>query len=364
MTTAPPVRITYNVIATVLLVLSYLSHSAESFNSLPSSAASKTILRGSFLDSLNDLLPKSVNKATSPKVEVPKDFVIPEPRPLTITPSADIPLFIKSTIAFVLRLGTGTFTLGWKIDSLLYNQDENPNKYSLRLGPICIRDSSSVLDEAPRPKLPLVLYEYDASPFCKRVRETINLLDLTVEYRPCPGARQGQFSNQLQAETGRRTVPYLFDPNTNTGLFESGDQIEYLLQNYGPPEDKYDRKALWPITVEPFSIFTSTQVAIVLDMPGARRQPNARPDNERMQPLELWGYETSPFVRPVRQKLGSLCLPHIMVSCSRGSANRDRLVEKTGRFQVPYLVDPNTGVEMFEGPEICKYLEAVYTIKS
>jgi glutathione S-transferase len=82
-----------------------------------------------------------------------------------------------------------------------------------------------------------------------------------------------------------------------------------------------------------------------------------------MIPLELWGYETSPFVRPVREKLGSLCLPHIMVSCSRGSANRDKMVEMTGRFQVPYLVDPNTGISLYESTEIEKYLEAVYTVK-
>jgi glutathione S-transferase len=28
---------------------------------------------------------------------------------------------------------------------------------------------------------------------------------------------------------------------------------------------------------------------------------------------------------------------------------------------VPFLVDPNTGVELFESPEILEYLEAVYT---
>jgi glutathione S-transferase len=297
---------------------------------------------------------------TTPKVEVPKDFVIPEPKPLTITESTDLLRFAKNTVALALRLATGTFVLGWKIDSIFYGDE---NKYSLKIGPFRIRDSSSVLQDAPRPEKTLILYEYDASPFCKRVRETINLLDLTVEYRPCPGARQGQFSNDLEKQTGRRTVPYLVDPNTNTALFESNDQIEYLLQTYGPPESEYDRKALWPITFESFSVFTSTQVAILLGFPGSRRQTNARPDNERMIPLELWGYETSPFVRPVREKLGSLCLPHIMVSCSRGSANRDKMVEMTGRFQVPYLVDPNTGISLYESAEIEKYLEAVYTVK-
>jgi len=165
--------------------------------------------------------------------------------------------------------------------------------------------------------------------------------------------------------TGRQTLPFLIDPN-NSGMemFESGDIIDYLLETYGPsPPDQFDRKALWTVTNEAFSVGTSTMVAILRDMPGAKRQFNARPDNEDMKPIELWGYECSPFVRPVREKFGSLCLPHIMVSCSRGSANRDRMVEKTGRFQVPFIVDPNTGVEMFEGPEIVEYLEAVYTTK-
>ena len=159
-------------------------------------------------------------------------------------------------------------------------------------------------------------------------------------------------------------MPYLIDENTGTEMFESSDIIEYLLTTYGPQDpSSYDRKALWPITWEAFSVATSTLVAIVRDMPGSRRQPNARPDNEKMKPLELWGYECSPFVRPVRETLSALALPHRMVSCSRGSANRDRLVARTGRtFQVPYLIDPNTGIEMFESAEMVDYLNKVYTV--
>jgi glutathione S-transferase len=313
----------------------------------------------------------SSSKKVRPKVQVPDDFQIPEPKPLTITKGTDLGDFVKSSLAFVLRLGTGAFTLGWKIDSLFFvppqggdNDDDDGNSkqyYSLKLGPFSIRDTSTVLTNAPKPDVPLVLYEYDASPFCKRVREMINLLDLTVEYRPCPGARQGKFSDELFERTGRRTVPYLIDPNTGTELFESGDQIEYLLKTYGPTPQDFDRKALWPITFQAFSVYTSTLVAVLREFPASKRQQTARPDNEDMEPLELWGYESSPFVRPVREKLGSLCLPHVMVSCPRGSANRDKMMERTGRFQVPFLVDPNTGIEMFEGPEIVRYLEAVYT---
>ena len=292
------------------------------------------------------------------KLKVPEDFRVPEPKPLTVTRPSDLPNLLKSAIALGVRLATGVFVLGWKVDTVFAPED---GKYALQLGPLRLRDSSSVLDKAPRPNKPLILYEYSASPYCLRVRECINLLDLSVEYRPCPGARQGAFSQQLLKKTGRQTVPYLVDPNTGMELFESSSQIEYLLDNYGPPADSFDRKALWPITWEPFSIWSSTQVALLRGMPGARRQANARPDNEQRKPLELWGYEASPFVRPVREKLVSLCLPHIMVSCSRGSANRDRLVERTGRFLVPFLYDPNTGVEMFESPEMVEYLEAVYT---
>ena len=329
----------------------------------------KSSLSGGLQDLWNQVVGDDSSSSSSssssqyPSVKVPDDFVIPEPQPLTLTRSSDLPSVLKSSVALALRLGTGAFVLGWKIDSIFFDKDNNKESYGLSLGPFCIRDSSSVLSSAPRPEKPLILYEYDASPYCKRVREMMNLLDLTVEYRPCPGARQGKFSNDLFQQTGRRTVPYLIDPNNGVEMFESDDQIQYLLDTYGPAnKDDFDMKALWPITFTQFSFVTSAFAALVRDMPASKRQSNARPDNEQMKPLQLWGYECSPFVRPVREKLGSLCLPHEMISCSRGSANRDKMVQKNGRFQVPYLVDPNTGIEMFEGPEIVEYLDQVYTM--
>ena len=81
-----------------------------------------------------------------------------------------------------------------------------------------------------------------------------------------------------------------------------------------------------------------------------------------MRPLTLYGYEGSPFVHPVREKLCSLGLPHTVIPCGRGSASRSELAARTGRpFQVPYLVDPNTGVEMGESIEIRMYLDRTYT---
>ena len=42
------------------------------------------------------------------------------------------------------------------------------------------------------------------------------------------------------------------------------------------------------------------------------------------------------------------------------SPRRDELVERGGRMMVPYLIDPNTGIEMYESNDIVAYLYATY----
>ena len=199
-------------VACVLLLL----QGAAAFVAPPQTLATSVVLNAGFFDQFT-----SIATSSSPKVTVPEDFVIPEPQPLTVTEGTDVGKLLKSSAALAARLGTGAFVLGWQVDDVNY-QGEG---YSLKLGPISLRDSSGVLADAPRPEKPLVLYGYDASPYCKIVRETFNLLDLTYEYRPCPGARQGKFSQEILQKTGRQTVPFLIDPNTNTEMFESTDII-------------------------------------------------------------------------------------------------------------------------------------------
>lgn len=72
------------------------------------------------------------------------------------------------------------------------------------------------------------------------------------------------------------------------------------------------------------------------------------------------GYEASPFCKVVREELCELELPHLQRSCARGSPKRQELFERRGRFQAPYLEDPNTGVAMFESSAIIKYLQETY----
>jgi glutathione S-transferase len=295
-----------------------------------------------------------------PSVTAPPNFVAPQPKPLTITESTDLLGFASAAAGLALRLGTGAFVLGWKIDSIVAPQlnEQGQLQYALQLGPLRLRDSSSVLDESMQPEKVLVLYENESSPYCKRVREMMNLLDITYECRPCFEANRNAWGVNSD-----RPLPYLYDPQTDETIFGDDEIINKLLDQYGPPASEFDRKALWPIEFKAFSVLTSQLASLLRGGPASTQQTNARPDNERMKPIELWGYECSPFVRPVKEKLSALGLPHRIVSCSRGSNNRDKLVAKTGRFQVPFLVDPNTNIEMFEGAEIVEYLEAVYTVK-
>ena len=55
---------------------------------------------------------------------------------------------------------------------------------------------------------------------------------------------------------------------------------------------------------------------------GSKPNPNARPDNNKMKPLTLYGWEGAKYVTPVRETLCELSLAHVFVNCAPGSANR------------------------------------------
>ena len=175
----------------------------------------------------------------TPKVSAPKNFKAPEPKPLTVTDLNSLGSLGSGSLALVLRAATGILVTGWK-PNLSLSAPSSPNEYSLKLGPLYLTDSSSTTrGEVKRPSEPLVLYEYDASPFCKKVREAAAILDLDVLCKPCPGARKG-FSDELFSLSGRRTVPCLVDPSLNGGepLFESDEIIAHLFDAYGPGRDQ------------------------------------------------------------------------------------------------------------------------------
>ena len=90
---------------------------------------------------------------------------------------------------------------------------------------------------------------------------------------------------------------------------------------------------------------------------------NYRVDFKKFKPIELYGIEGVQYVKIVRECLQSLAIAHLFIPCAEGSKNRALLERRTKTpFQVPFIIDPNTGVEMFESVEIVKYLKEVYTV--
>jgi len=203
----------------------------------------------------------------------------------------------------------------------------------------------------PRAKKPLVLYEYEASADCKKVREACTMLDLTVEFRPCPGGTSG-FSDIMNSATkGKRAVPFMQDNNPSMykpELIGAKDIIFHLFTTYGPGEDAI------PANMRKNSGSGAT---------GVKMNAKARPDNTKMKPITLYGWEGAKPVIPVRKCLNDLSLAHTFIPVSANSANRGALEKRTkGIFQVPFIIDPNTGIEMFESGEIVKYLTETYTV--
>lgn len=77
--------------------------------------------------------------------------------------------------------------------------------------------------------------------------------------------------------------------------------------------------------------------------------------------LKLFDIENCPFCRIVREVLTELNLDVEIYPCPKGGERfRPELLERGGKLQFPYLIDPNTGAEMYESMDIIEYLYATY----
>ena len=51
----------------------------------------------------------------------------------------------------------------------------------------------------------------------------------------------------------------------------------------------------------------------------------------------------------------------VLHNVPRGSPDRPGFIQRSGKMQIPFLIDPNTGVSMFESRDIVDYLNQTYT---
>lgn len=214
------------------------------------------------------------------------------------------------------------------------------------------------------------LYEFEACPFCRIVREVFTELDLDAVIRPCPkgGSR---FRPEAERLAGKMQFPLLVDGAAGVTLLESGDIVRHLFETWGDGTVPLRWRAIF------LQQLGSTLAGSW--RPGAGR--NARPSKAPTEPLVLYSFEGSPFARLVRERLCELELPWILRSVGRaqatdwlppalrdrvapyakpGTANRQRLKASAGRVTVPFLKDPNTGAALGESEAILDYLEHEY----
>ncbi len=203
----------------------------------------------------------------------------------------------------------------------------------------------------PRPAKQLELYDIEACPYCRKVREALTMLDLDVLIRPTPHAGT-RFRPEAIQRGGKRQFPLLVDPNLpGDGLiYESDAIVAHLYSRYG--------NGTPPLGLRLGTLGNATSgLASVLR---AGRGRSVKPSRAPAQPLELWSFELSPYSRYVRETLCQLELPYVLHNLGRNSSRRPAFKARTGKLMVPYLEDANTGAKLFESRDIVRYLDATY----
>lgn len=198
----------------------------------------------------------------------------------------------------------------------------------------------------------LELWEFENCPYCRKVREVLSELDLDCLTRPLPHGHPDW--EEFAAREGKHQVPFLLDPNSGTRLYESDDINQYLNATYGN-----GKRAGWLLPVPRLLDDAVSGIASGLRI-GRGTSYRGRPLPAGYENPTLYNMEGSPYCRKVREVLSELALPHVVRNLPKGSPKRDELARRGGKMQVPYLVDPNMGRELYESDDIIAYLEAEY----
>ncbi|MEL6215728.1 MAG: glutathione S-transferase N-terminal domain-containing protein [Pseudomonadota bacterium] len=223
---------------------------------------------------------------------------------------------------------------------------------------------------AEQPRVLIRLYDMENCPYCRIVREAITSLDIDVMILPCPKGGE-RYRPEVVSRGGKAQFPFMVDPNTNTELYDSVAIIEYLFRTYA---NRRPAPAFWLRSVNT----TAAQIASGLRLGRGLRAISSRAPKA---PLELYSFEGSPFARLVRERLCELEVPYTLRTLGKvkltdfipppvrdqlipeyhfEGRNRSRLHEIAGQVQVPYLIDSNTDVAMFESEDILAYLDRTY----
>jgi glutaredoxin len=220
-----------------------------------------------------------------------------------------------------------------------------------------------------QPPKNLILFDQEACPNCRFVREAFTELNLNIMVVPCPEG--GKNIKKLKEESGTLGLPRLFDPNTDENILGRENIIRYLYKEY--------RGSLMPYQFEDKLLNNlASKIASAIRMNAGKKYT---PAIAAKFPLTLYSFESSPYSRIVRERLCELELPYLLINLGKqqwsdmgpakfrlslkpyqpiGNTKRDTFFKRHGNVQVPFLIDPNTGEEFFESLDIVKYLDKTY----
>jgi glutathione S-transferase len=228
-----------------------------------------------------------------------------------------------------------------------------------------------------RPEKTLELYEAEYCPYCRHVREALTELDLDAMIYPVPKEAK-RYVPRLKKLGGEAKVPFLHDPNTGTKLYDSDAIVEYLYEQYGMEGEDVPKRRIVTSTLA-----SLTRAGSVTSLSAGKNGMLAKPSKAASKPLELYSFEASPYSRLAREVLCELEVKYLLHNCGKtpgghsdyyppeyrhenmhnympGTENRRKFLERTGKIMMPYIVDPNTGVDMYQTKDIQEYLRETY----
>lgn len=224
--------------------------------------------------------------------------------------------------------------------------------------------------ETTVPDQMVILYDREGCPDCRFVREALTELNLDAQIIPCPEGNNDA-AKALKEASGSTLVPFLIDPNSDKKISGQDSIVSYLFS-------KYRGVNVPPKLASGISNAVASRIATSLRN-GSGTQ--ALPAKKAEQPLTLYSFESSPYTRLVRERLCEYGIPYTLINLGKqqrpdmGPANfrmtlkkykpvpnskREAFFQQHGNVQVPFLVDPNTDLELFESKDIIEYLNNTY----
>lgn len=98
-----------------------------------------------------------------------------------------------------------------------------------------LRGASGRATPSTLPDAPLELWSFEASPYCRIVREALCRLELPYRLHNVAKKSPSREAFRARPDFKRMMVPFVHDPNTGTSLYESADIVRYLQTTYGRP---------------------------------------------------------------------------------------------------------------------------------